>query len=124
MPNFKKYNYDQTAMIVINFEEQLQPNIFEFTLHQLIDHHIDLLVFHEKCANDTGGRSAYTPSILLKIILFSKAYSGKNRHLPTTLDANSYRIYNEVSFYVRVAIIICLNEKSLNWVKACIYQPR
>jgi transposase len=73
MPNFKKYNYSQSAMIVVDFEEQLQPGTFEFTLHKLIDNHIDLSVFHEKYRNDAGGRSAYDPAILLKIILF--AYS-------------------------------------------------
>jgi transposase len=73
MPNFKKYNYDQTAMVVINFEEQLQPNTFEFTLHRLIDNHIDLSTFYDKYKNDAGGRSAYNPAILLKVILF--AYS-------------------------------------------------
>ena len=73
MPNFKKYNYDQDTMIVVNFEEQLQPNTFEYTLHKLIDNHIDLSAFYEKYSNDSGGRSAYDPAILLKIILF--AYS-------------------------------------------------
>jgi len=73
MPNFKKYSYDQTAMVVINFEEQLQPNTFEFTLHRLIDNHIDLSSFYEKYSNDAGGRSAYAPAILLKIILFAYA---------------------------------------------------
>lgn len=73
MPNFKKYSYDQSAMVVINFEEQLQPGTFEFTLHKLIDNHIDLSVFHEKYTNDAGGRTAYDPAILLKIILY--AYS-------------------------------------------------
>jgi len=73
MPNFKKYNYDQTAMVVINFEEQLQPRTFEFTLHRLIDNHIDLSAFYDKYKNDDGGRSAYDPAILLEIILF--AYS-------------------------------------------------
>jgi transposase len=73
MPNFKKYSYDQTAMVVINFEEQLQPNTFEFTLHRLIDNHINLSAFHDKYKNDYGGRCAYDPAILLKIILF--AYS-------------------------------------------------
>ncbi|QIL90509.1 IS1182 family transposase [Microbulbifer sp. SH-1] len=73
MPNFKPYNYDQDAMVVINFEEQLQPNTFEFTLHHLIDNHIDLSAFYDKYKNDAGGRSAYDPAILLKVILF--AYS-------------------------------------------------
>ncbi|BFM19038.1 transposase [Gilvimarinus japonicus] len=73
MPNFKKYNYSQDAMVVINFEEQIQPNTFEFTLHHLIDQHIDLSAFHEHYNNDAGGRSAYDPAILLKIILFAYA---------------------------------------------------
>lgn len=73
MPNFKKYSYSQSAMVVIDFEEQLQPGTFEFTLHKLIDNHIDLSVFYEKYSNDAGGRTAYDPAILLKIILF--AYS-------------------------------------------------
>lgn len=73
MPNFKKYNYNQDTMIVINFEQQLQPNTFEYTLHHLIAHHIDLSPFYEKYSNDEGGRTAYDPAIMLKIILF--AYS-------------------------------------------------
>ena len=73
MPNFKKYNYQQDAMVVINFERQLQPNTFEFTLHHLIDTHIDLSAFYDKFNNDEGGRRAYDPAILLKIVLF--AYS-------------------------------------------------
>ena len=73
MPNFKPHNYDQSAMVVINFEEQLELDRFALTLHYLIDNSIDLSVFYEKYKNDSGGRSAYNPSILLKIILF--AYS-------------------------------------------------
>lgn len=73
MPNFRKYDYNQDAMIVVNFEEQLQPNTFEYTLHKLIEEHIDLSAFYIKYKNDSGGRSAYDPAILLKIILF--AYS-------------------------------------------------
>ena len=48
MPNFKKYDYNQSAMVVVNFREQLQPNTFEFTLHQLVENHLDLSVFYEK----------------------------------------------------------------------------
>lgn len=73
MPNFKPYNYNQTAMVVVNFEEQIQPGTFEFTLHHLITDHIDLSAFYDKYNNDNGGRTAYDPAILLKIILF--AYS-------------------------------------------------
>ncbi len=37
----------------------------------MIDKHIDLSAFHEHYSNDSGGRAAYDPAILLKIILFA-----------------------------------------------------
>src|SRR5690606_35955638 len=64
---------NQDAMVVINFELQIKPNTFEFTVSHLIDNHIDLSAFYDHYKNDNGGRSAYDPAILLKIILF--AYS-------------------------------------------------
>ncbi len=60
-------------MVVINFEEQLQPGTFEHTIHLLIENKIDLTIFYPNYKNDDGGRPAYDPAILLKIILF--AYS-------------------------------------------------
>ncbi|MBJ6138589.1 transposase [Marinobacter litoralis] len=73
MPRFMHYNYDQDAMVVINYQEQLQPGTFEHAVHYLIEHKLDLSVFHPKYRNDDTGRIAYDPAILLKIILF--AYS-------------------------------------------------
>jgi len=73
MPRFKHYNYDQDTMVVINYQEQLQPGTFEHAVHYLIEHKLDLSVFHPKYRNDDTGRLAYDPAILLKIILF--AYS-------------------------------------------------
>jgi len=45
MPNFKPYNHDQTAMIVVNFKDQLQPGTFEYAIHYLIETKLDLSVF-------------------------------------------------------------------------------
>ncbi|UDM06387.1 transposase [Halomonas sp. NyZ770] len=73
MPRFKVYNYDQNAMVVINYQDQLQPGTFEHAVHYLIEYKLDLSVFHPKYRNDATGRLAYDPAILLKIILF--AYS-------------------------------------------------
>jgi len=73
MPRFKTYNYDQSAMVVINYQDQPQPGTFEHAVHYLIEHKLDLSVFHPKYRNDATGRLAYDPAILLKIILF--AYS-------------------------------------------------
>lgn len=53
--------------------DQLQPGTFEFAINHLIDHKLDLSIFHAGYANDDGGRPAYDPAILLKIILFAYA---------------------------------------------------
>lgn len=71
MPKFKHYEYNQSAMVVINYEEQLQPGTFEHAIHYLIDNKLDLSVYYPNYKNDDGGRPAYDPAILLKIILFA-----------------------------------------------------
>ena len=73
MPKFKPYNYDQSTMIVINFRDQLQPGTFEFAVHHLVDTKLDLSLFYPEYNNEDGGRPAYDPALLLKIILY--AYS-------------------------------------------------
>ncbi|MCK5633381.1 IS1182 family transposase [bacterium] len=73
MPKYIPYNYDQHSMVVINYKEQLQPGTFEHAIHFLIDNKLDLTIFYPRYKNDDGGRPAYDPAILLKIILF--AYS-------------------------------------------------
>ena len=67
MPNFRPYNHDQTAMIVVNFKDQLQPGTFEYAIHHLIETKLDLSVFYPKYQNDDGGRPAYDPAILSPI---------------------------------------------------------
>jgi transposase len=73
MPKFKPYNYDQTSMVVINYQDQLQPGTFEYAIHHIIEHKIDLSIFFPDYCNDDGGRPAYDPGIRLKIILFAYA---------------------------------------------------
>jgi hypothetical protein len=33
MPKFIPYDYNQTSMVVINFQDQLQPGTFEYAVH-------------------------------------------------------------------------------------------
>lgn len=73
MAKFIPYDYNQHAMVVVNFRDQLQPGTFEYALHYLIEEKLDLSVFAPEYRNDDNGRPAYDPAILLKIILF--AYS-------------------------------------------------
>ncbi|MCU4677779.1 transposase, partial [Catenovulum sp. 2E275] len=73
MPKFIPANYNQTSMVIINYQDQLQAGTFEHAIHYLIEHKLDLSVFYPKYKNDDNGRPAYDPAVLLKIILF--AYS-------------------------------------------------
>lgn len=71
MKNFKPANYNQDTMIVLNFLEQIEQDPFAFTLHHLIDSEIDLAAFHQHYKNERGGRAAYDPAVMLKIILYA-----------------------------------------------------
>ena len=73
MPKFIPYDYNQSSMVVINYQDQLQPGTFEHAIHHLINNKLDLSVFYPKFKNDETGRPAYDPAILLKIILFAYA---------------------------------------------------
>ncbi len=73
MPNFLPSDYKQNKLIALNFEDQLQAGTFEYALHPLIEHKLDLSVCYPRYNNDNNGRPAYNPAILLKTILF--AYS-------------------------------------------------
>jgi transposase len=73
MPRFIPYNYQQDSVVIINFDDQILPGTFEHALHYLIEHKLDLSVFHSAYKNTFEGRPAIDPAILLKVILF--AYS-------------------------------------------------
>jgi len=45
MPKFKPYNHDQSAMVMINFEDQIQPVTFEYAIHYLTEHKLDLFAY-------------------------------------------------------------------------------
>ncbi|BBI50697.1 hypothetical protein HORIV_31180 [Vreelandella olivaria] len=68
MPRFKLYNHDQNAMAVINYQDQFQPGTFDHAVHYLIEHNLNLSVFHLKYRNDGAGRLAYDPDILINIL--------------------------------------------------------
>jgi hypothetical protein len=56
MPRFIETHYSQDAMVVLNFKNQLQPGTSEYAIHYLIDHKLDLAIFHHRYTNDDGGR--------------------------------------------------------------------
>jgi len=81
MPRFKEYNYQQSVMLPVSFDRQIQPGTFEYTLNFLIDNRLDLSIFHHKYRNEETGRPAYDPALLLKIVLmvYSRGITGSRR---------------------------------------------
>ncbi len=73
MARYKPYSYAQGKFLPVQFEKQILPGTFEYSINHLIDHKLDLTIFDERYRNEETGATAYDPKILLKIILF--AYS-------------------------------------------------
>jgi len=72
MPHYRG-NERQDLMIPVCLQDQLVPGTIEHAIDWIIDHEIDVGGFDTAYANDDGGRPAYDPRALLKVILF--AYS-------------------------------------------------
>jgi len=73
MARYKDVNKQQSKMIPIDFDSQILPGTFEHTLNYLIDNELDLSIFDDRYHNDETGAPAFSPAVLLKIILY--AYS-------------------------------------------------
>jgi len=71
MPRFIDRNDAQCTLISVCFDDYVQPNSFEFALHYLIEHKLDLSCFDADYNNDVTGRKAYDPAILLKVVLYA-----------------------------------------------------
>jgi transposase len=61
------------AMLVLDFDKQLEPGSFEHALCHMIDQGLDLTGLLARIRNADGGAPAYDPAVLLKIVLL--AYS-------------------------------------------------
>lgn len=73
MPRYKPVNLQQDAFVPIRFDKQILPGTFEFALHHLLEHQVDLSVFDDHYRNEERGARAYHPRVLLKIVLFGYA---------------------------------------------------
>ncbi len=70
MANYKPDLSCQSKFIPIDFSQQIIPGSFEYALAHIVDNHLDLSGFEQWYQNDKGGAAAYSPSVMLKIILF------------------------------------------------------
>ena len=86
VPNFIHKDIKQTTFISVSFEDQILPGAFEHTIHVLVEKYLDLTIFHPRYKNSDGGRPAYDPAVLLKVVLL--AYS-KGTTSPAELKSSA-----------------------------------
>jgi len=72
MPRFKAVEHG-LQFLAVDLSLQLRPGSFEYALHHLIEHEIDLQDIEARYKNEHEGAWAYDPRVLLKIVLL--AYS-------------------------------------------------
>ncbi len=73
MARYKKYSREQSVFIPVCFEDQIIPGTFVHAIDHLVENELDLSIFDKHFNNDKTGATAYSPSVLLKIVLY--AYS-------------------------------------------------
>jgi transposase len=73
MPRFKPTNREQGIMIPISYEKQITTGTFEHAIDYLVEKKIKMGIFEARYKNDDTGATAYSPKVLLKIVLL--AYS-------------------------------------------------
>jgi len=71
MANYKADLSCQSKFIPIDFSQQIVLGTFEYALSHIVDNKLDLTHFDAWYHNDKRGAAAYSPSVMLKIILFS-----------------------------------------------------
>jgi len=74
MANYKPDLSCQNAFIPVNFSEQVLPGTFEYALCYIIENKLDLSGFDVWYNNDRTGAAAYSPAVMLKIILLGYAH--------------------------------------------------
>ena len=73
MAHFIACNYDQTQLVPVKLSEQLSLGTLEWAIHHILEERINLKPFIGRYNNADGGRVAYHPKVLLKIILLGYA---------------------------------------------------
>ena len=73
MARYKGYDYSQTVLIPVSFENQLLRGTLEFAIQELVEPRLDTAVFGSRYKNDERGCAADEPKIRLKVILLASA---------------------------------------------------
>jgi len=81
MARYKPYDYSQMMMVPVSLAEQLVPGTLEHTIHFMVEEHLDLSGFDQEFKNDETGCRAYSPKVLLKVVLlgYSRGMLGSRK---------------------------------------------
>lgn len=71
MANFRADKIRQQTFLNVDFLEVLGTDTFEYSLYRLLEREEILSEFIAQYQNDHGGRKAYPPAVLLRIIIFA-----------------------------------------------------
>ncbi len=71
MSNFLDDNLNQSVFFDINYLEVLGNNTFEYCLYHLLEQDELLVEFLKRYKNENGGRKAYPPALLLRVIVYA-----------------------------------------------------
>jgi hypothetical protein len=113
MANYKPDLSCQNKFIPINFSQQVIPGTFEYALAHIVDNHLDLSGFDNWYHNDKTGAAAYSPSVMLKTIMF--AYSRgiiSSRKIAIACETNDSQVFQNT-----VEFAICNNNACVNLQK-------
>ena len=134
MAKYKRYDFSQSILIPVYFEEQLIPGTLEFAIHTLVETRMDMSIFDNNYHNDQTGRSAYDPKVLLKVVLFAysrglissrkiervcrenvtfMALSGNQRPDHSTIAAFVSSMKDEILPLFRDILLVCEHENLL-----------
>jgi transposase len=134
MAKYKRYDFSQSLLIPVYFEEQLIPGTLEFAIHTLVETRMNMSIFDDNYQNDETGRHAYAPKILLKVVLFAysrglissrrieracrenvtfMALSGNQRPDHSTIAAFVSSMKDEILPLFRDVLLVCEQEKLL-----------
>ncbi len=70
MARYQPYDAEQVTLIPVSVKDQIVPGTIEYSLNEIVDHHIDMRPSEARHKNDETGRLAYDRAIRLKIVLF------------------------------------------------------
>ena len=65
--------------LAVDLEAQLLPGTFEHALNHLLDHEIDLNAFDARFNDEDTGPSAFSPAMLLKMVLLARSVDNLTR---------------------------------------------